>query len=342
VKTAEYIRQSEKPLQKERPRLAGAGPIVASTESHRPFLPERENGATAPAIRNTQYAIPTTHHAPQAFTLLELLVVISIIGILAAIAVPTMNAFKPNVTASAAQQLLTDVGRARQLAISQRTTVYMVFVPTSFWTDPAYTSSSWPLAEATKGSNLFDKQLIGYNYMSLRSLGDQPGQHRPKYLSSWKTLPEGSFIPLVKFGSPYQTNYVYTNNVSGPAGSVGIYTNFVGFNTNNSFPFPSELTPPVTGSNPSRWVTLPYLAFNYEGQLITLVKGQEQLALMNEIVPLAKGSVLVARDPVTKMARPVVASAQESPPGNSITNSFSLVNIDWLTGRGRIQRQEVK
>jgi hypothetical protein len=162
-------------------------------------------------------------------------------------------------------------------------------------------------------------------------------------LSSWKTLPEGSFIPLVKFSSSYQTNYVYTNNVSGPVGSVGIYTNFVGFNTNNSFPFPSEQTPPVPGSNPSRWVTLPYIAFNYEGQLVTLKpNGVEQLAPMNEIIPLAKGSVLVARDPATKLPRPVPASAQESPPGNSITNAFNLVNIDWLTGRGRIQRQEVK
>jgi len=34
---------------------------------------------------------------------------------------------------AATRQMLDDVGRARQLAISQHTTVYMVFVPENFW-----------------------------------------------------------------------------------------------------------------------------------------------------------------------------------------------------------------
>ena len=68
-----------------------------------------------------------------AFTLIELLVVISIMGLLAALAVPALkNLGKSNIQTSAARQLLDDVGRARQLAISQHTTVYMVFVPTNF------------------------------------------------------------------------------------------------------------------------------------------------------------------------------------------------------------------
>src|SRR5580704_4275477 len=72
-----------------------------------------------------------------AFTLIELLVVISIMGVIAALAVPAMkNLGKANVQASAARQLLDDVGRARQLAISDHTTVYMIFVRTNFWMMP--------------------------------------------------------------------------------------------------------------------------------------------------------------------------------------------------------------
>src|SRR5579862_1526931 len=62
-----------------------------------------------------------------AFTLVELLVVISVMGLIAALAVPALkNLGKSNVQTSAVRQLLDDIGRARQLAISQHTTVYMV------------------------------------------------------------------------------------------------------------------------------------------------------------------------------------------------------------------------
>src|SRR5437016_11503932 len=117
----------------------------------------------APHSRFTFHVSRFTFHAG-AFTLIELLVVISIVGLLAAVAVPVVNNFKPNVVAGATRQLLDDVARARQLAISQRTTVYMVFVPTNFWKDPVYHNASWTAADLRKATNLFDKQMIGYNF----------------------------------------------------------------------------------------------------------------------------------------------------------------------------------
>ena len=69
-----------------------------------------------------------------AFTLIEMLVVLTIMAMLAALAVPALKNFgHADAMTAADQQMLNDVARARQLAISQRTTVYMVFVPANFW-----------------------------------------------------------------------------------------------------------------------------------------------------------------------------------------------------------------
>ena len=268
-----------------------------------------------------------TIRSQAAFTLLELLTVIAIIGILAAITLPNLQSFKPNVMAAATSQLLADVGRARQLAISHRTTVYMVFVPGNYWADPA--TSAWRPADWVRATNLFDKQLVGYNFVSLRSLGDQPGRPTTRYLSEWKTIPDGAFIPLQKFGirNPAIPNLVIATNDL--AGNRYLAYQVDGFSATNNIPFPLDTTPGL--GVPPRWVPLPYIAFNYMGQLIS---GR------NELVPLALGSVGFSRD-ATRTAAAKLPSLNESPPGNS-TNAYNLVSIDWLTGRARIERQEAR
>jgi prepilin-type N-terminal cleavage/methylation domain-containing protein len=259
------------------------------------------------------------------FTLLELLVVIAIIGILAAIAGPTLNSLKPDIMAAASQQLLADVGRARQLAITERTTVYMVFVPTNFWADAAGAYARLPVAERIKGEKLLDKQLVAYNYVTLRSMGDQPGVITPRYLSSWKTLPEGAFISLRKFEPRNK------NNRFGITNAVTKRVFFVdGFATTNTIPFPSEQAALLPGVTP--YLQMPFIAFNYLGQLIS---GQD------EVIPLARGSVLFSRD-AAKVPTRQLPSILEVPPGNSTNSAFNLVYIDWLTGRARIERQAIK
>jgi prepilin-type N-terminal cleavage/methylation domain-containing protein len=266
------------------------------------------------------------------FTLIELIVVISILGLLAALAVPAIkNLGKSNITVSAARQLLDDIARARQLAITDRTTVYMIFVPTNFWDNlpPTPVSTNVPAI-----INLSDKQLTGYTFLSLRSVGDQPGRGTTNYLAGWQTLPQGDFIAQWKFQPRYETTYFQdlvdhrTYNIPGFSRTVA-----------NFIPFPSV--------NSAFAVTnLPYIAFNYLGQLTT-----EQLSpapsQQDEYIPLAQGSVAPATDPITKaysvgqvgtdpLHSPYVT---ETPPGNSTNASYNVIHIDWLTGRAREEVQ---
>jgi prepilin-type N-terminal cleavage/methylation domain-containing protein len=264
-----------------------------------------------------------------AFSLLELLTVIAIIGILAAIAVPNINAFKPNLVAAASEQLLSDVGRARQLAISQHTTVFMVFVPPGFWNDQAY--HGLPKPEQLKGNKLVDKQYTTYTFVTLRSIGDQPGANTPRYLAPWRSLPEGVYIMTNKFDID-QTKLlnIYTNDLSG--NRVLAYS-VRSFNTTNAVPFPSVDAPIYLPRRP--YPFLPYIAFDFQGRL---------LSQRNEVIPLVKGGLVYQRDPTNGDAvqSPTNSpSVLESPPGNS-TNAYNVLTIDWLTGRARLEHQEVR
>lgn len=265
--------------------------------------------------------------AQTGFTLLELLTVIAIIGILAAVTVPALRGLKPNAGAAASRQLLDAVTRARQLAISTRSTVYMVFVPPSFWTDPNY-GRNYTLTDKTNAESLYDKQMQAYAYLSLRSVGDQPGVSYPRYLSKWHTLPAGAFVAAEKF------NY---NNPNNPAPILKIYTNnqlayqVYGFNTNNIFPFPTEQTPPAN-QNPNQWIYLPYIAFDGMGQVVS---GSSSTP---EFIPVTEGALTYSRDPNTKVALQGVPGVHDVPSGNT-TNNYNLVYLDQLTGRGRIEHR---
>jgi type II secretory pathway pseudopilin PulG len=259
------------------------------------------------------------------------LVVIAILGIMAALTVPVLKNFaKSDATLGASRQLLDGVARARQLAVSQRTTVYMVFVPPNFWNN---ISGTWPNtwwssltpAQQTAATNLCDKQFIGYTFVSLRSVGDQPGQGTPHYLAPWQTLPDNTFIALAKFANSPAQYYTITDPIS--AAAYNVY----GFNTNATFPFPTE--------NATPWIPLPWIAFNYLGQL-TAANGVD-VSGSDEYIPIAKGSVLFARDPATKTFQFNPPDASEMPPGNSTNSSYNIVHIDRLTGRAILEYQKM-
>lgn len=280
-------------------------------------------------------------HRNDAFTLIELLVVIAIVGILAALAAPALSHFrKGDSIVTTTRQMLDDCARARQLAISQRCTVFMVFVSTNFWQDPFNVSSPnmWTpiqnfcpqLATSTMVTNLYNAQMTGYVMYSLRQVGDQPGAGQPRDLLKVHTLPSDFFIPSWKWTTP--TYY------SGGAPMV-VQSNFAvyGFLTTNIIPFPSADTLTNSAYVQQRqfqhlsFPTVSYIAFNYLGQL---TPGDGSVLPYDEYIPLAHGLTLYTHG--TPFARPTL-SAQEVPPGNSTNISYNLIHIDRITGRARLE-----
>lgn len=248
----------------------------------------------------------------KAFTLLELLVVISIISILVSISLPALKGLgRTGTNTGAARQLLEDLRYARQIALRNRSDVYMVFSPSNIW-EVIRNVDKEKLPPRKKDprllslTNMIEKQFSGYAIVSMRTVGDQPGQEFPNYLTEWKKLPQGMLIAPHKIVQ------------SGRDG---------GFNT-QVVPFP------LGDSSPA---VLPVVGFNSRGQL---------KSNSDEVIPLVTGNVLHEKDrfgnylPFSPDVLITGGFSDVISEGQLKSKYHDQIRVNYITGRAQLETWE--
>src|SRR5438093_7829323 len=253
-------------------RIAGASGRVDSLKA------ELRTHGVPPSGGSAQRA--EKRHGCRALTLTELLVVIGIIGAVAAISIPALKGITKSQTINnATRQLMEDLALARQYAILNRSVVHMVFVP-PYVTNIILT----PLDSTTNDIALLKRLESGafttYAIYAERTVGDQPGRPRPRYLSPWKSLPDGVFIAEREFivldPDPKLEDKKWTSQaaITRPLHYAG------------GFSFPS-----ITARLPQ---VLPHISFDAQGMILAHDANGNRY-YTDEYIDLARGSVFSAR-----------------------------------------------
>jgi hypothetical protein len=234
----------------------------------------------------------------------------------------------------AMRQLVEDLSYARQIALRNRSTVYVVFTPTNIW-DIIKDVDREMLPPRKKDprllslTNMLEKQFSGYAIMSMRSVGDQPGRSHPNYLTEWKKLPDGMLIAPYKFMEWRKGVHEYQR---GDEYSDG----FLRDHFNGHPPQPPLIPFPLADSSPAR---LPHVAFNSRGQLVKRDGfGKLVPAGRDEIIPLVEGSVFHERDRFGNY-RPIRPDVLATGGFSELAEHLyhTRIRVNHITGRARAE-----
>jgi prepilin-type N-terminal cleavage/methylation domain-containing protein len=279
---------------------------------------------------------PDYRRTERAFTLIEMLVVLAIMGMIVAMALPKISGLgKGNIAAAATRKLMDDLMYARLKAISGRTKVYVMFMPEYRYLSFGRAQGSY--VGSIPGSNDFlfnlsankiaSSQMIGYTIFADRSVGDQPGQKTPKFITDWEFLPEGTHIPHQVLVNP------------------NIFLNVSRLTAPNSA---NDVAMPIFFTNKSATYYLPCIGFDTQGRLIGRSIGGTNTN--DVIIPLFEGAINFPphasptyRDRNDVLTVPAVNTAKPVPNGEIIAGQIYTVagpsgNTNSVTYRTALYR----
>jgi len=256
-----------------------------------------------------------------------MLVVIGIIALISAIALPVLRSFKPDPLRTASNQLLNDLAYARHRALADHTTVYVVFMPPVDLLDPV----TLTLLTENEKQKMLNSQFNSYRLYEKRTAGDQPGAATAHWVGSWRPLPPGTVFPEEMF------RWTGVERLPQPMATVGF--GYWSFNFTNAGQI---LINPDTNTASYVYSRFPTVAFDYRGTLMPPwndwrpwvqpapvgYQNQNGSAGFDCVIPVTQG---YANPAGTAWAS---AGYRENPPG-CFTNIYAHVVIDGPTGRAR-------